>query len=90
MMLTVLITISTTLKKWSHISKIKIINQKRDKKFMKTSKTILESVDTIVNIGATSTAITLSITGIGLFVSPVSAGIAWPHHWMIKYYIRQS
>ena len=34
----------------------------------KTLNTILESVDSIVIIGATSTSITLSITGIGLTI----------------------
>ena len=38
--------------------------------------TVLESVDSIIIIGATSTSITLSITGIGLIVLPISAGIA--------------
>ena len=38
--------------------------------------TVLESVDSIVIIGATSTSITLSITGIGLIVVPISTGIA--------------
>ena len=38
--------------------------------------TVLESVDSIVIIGATSTSITLSITGIGMIVLPISAGIA--------------
>ena len=37
---------------------------------------ILESVDTIVFIGTTSTSIILSITGIGLINLPISAGIA--------------
>ena len=37
---------------------------------------VLESVDSIVIIGATSTSITLSITGFGLIVLPISAGIA--------------
>ena len=36
----------------------------------------MESVDAIVIIGATSTSITLSITGIGLIILPISAGIA--------------
>ena len=36
----------------------------------------MESVDSIIIIGATSTSIILSITGIGLFISPISAGIA--------------
>ena len=38
--------------------------------------TILESADSIVIIGATSTSITLSITGMGLIILPISAGIA--------------
>ena len=38
--------------------------------------TILESVDSIIIIGATSTSITLSITGIGMVIVPISAGIA--------------
>ena len=38
--------------------------------------TVIESVDSIVIIGATSTSITLSITGIGLIILPISAGIA--------------
>ena len=73
MMLTVLITISTTLRKWLPISKIKTINQKRDIKILNT---ILESVDSVVIIAATSASITLSITGIGLIILPISAGIA--------------
>ena len=53
-------------------------NNKSKKKYesYKTLNTILESVDCIAIIGATSTSITLSITGIGLTVLPVSAGIA--------------
>ena len=50
-------------------------SKKRQKKY-KTLITIVESVDTIVINGATSTSITLSITGIGLAVVPISAGIA--------------
>ena len=38
--------------------------------------TVLESVDSIVIIGVTSIPITLSITGIGLIVLPISAGSA--------------
>ena len=38
--------------------------------------TVLESVDSIVINAATSTSITLSITGIGLIILPISAGIA--------------
>ena len=42
----------------------------------KTLNTILESVDSVVIIGATSTLITLSITGVSLIILPISAGIA--------------
>ena len=65
----------TTLKKWLRTSKTKTINQKRDEKY-KTLNTILESVDTIVSIGATSTSITISLTAISLIILPISAGIA--------------
>ena len=69
----------------NHISNIKEMityfkdkNNKSKKKYKnyKTLNTVLESVDSIVIIGATSTSITLSITGIGLIVLPISAGIA--------------
>ena len=50
-------------------------SKKRYKNY-KTLNTKLESVDTIVIIATTSTSITLSITGIGLIVLPISAGIA--------------
>ena len=49
---------------------------KKKCKNYKTLNTVLESVDSIVIIGATSTSITLSIIGIGLIVLPISAGIA--------------
>ena len=42
----------------------------------KTLNTILESVDSIVIIGSTSTSTSLWITGIGLIFLPLSAGIA--------------
>ena len=53
-------------------------NHKSEKKYKnyKTLNTILESLDSIVITGATSTSITLSITGIGLIILPISAGIA--------------
>ena len=69
----------------NHINNIKeMINYFKDKnnkskkryKNYKTLNTILESVDSIVIIAATSTSITLSVTGIGLIVLPISAGIA--------------
>ena len=47
-------------------------SKKRYKK-IKTLSTVLESVDSIIIIGVTSTSITLSITGISL---PISTGIA--------------
>ena len=69
----------------NHISNIKEMityfkdkNNKSKKKYKnyKTLNTILESVDSIVIIAATSTSITLSVTGIGLIILHVSAGIA--------------
>ena len=50
-------------------------SKKRYKNY-KTLNLVLESVDSIVIIGATSTSITLSITGFGLIILPISAGIA--------------
>ena len=67
----------------NHINNIKeMITYFKDKnhksknkcKKYKTLNTILESVDTIVIIGATSTAISLSITGLCLIILPISAG----------------
>ena len=60
------------------ITYLKVKNHKSKKRYKnyKTLNTILESVDSIVVIGATSTSITLSITGIGLIILTVSAGIA--------------
>ena len=69
----------------NHINNIKemityfIDKNRRSKKKYKNYKnlnTLLESVDSIIIIAATSTSITLSITGIGLIVLPISAGIA--------------
>ena len=50
-------------------------SKKRYKNY-KILNTVLESVDSIVIIGATSTSITLSINGIGLIILPISTGIA--------------
>ena len=60
------------------ITYLKDKNHKSKKRYKnyETLNTILESVDSIVIIGATSTSITLSITGIGLIILPISAGIA--------------
>ena len=69
----------------NHINNIKEMiqyfkdkNHKSKKRYKnhKTLNTVLESVDSIVIIGATSTSITLSITGIGLIILPISAGVA--------------
>ena len=50
------------------------ISKKKYKNY-KTLNTVLESVDSIIIIGATSTSITLSVTGVGLVILPISAGI---------------
>ena len=69
----------------NHVNNIKELityfkgkNNKSKKRYKnyKTLNTVLESVDSIIIIGATSTSITLSITGIGLIILPISAGIA--------------
>ena len=41
----------------------------------KSLNTVLKSVDSIIIKGVTSTSITLSITGVGLILLPISAGI---------------
>ena len=69
----------------NHINNIKEMityfkdeNNKSKKRYKnyKTLNTILESIDSIVIIGATSTSITLSVTGVGLIILPISTGIA--------------
>ena len=69
----------------NHINNIKKMitffkdkNNKSKKKYKnyKVLNTVLESVDSIVIIAATSTSIILSKTGIGLNILPISAGIA--------------
>ena len=69
----------------NHINNIKEMityfkdkNNKSKKRYKnyKTLNTILETVDSIVIIGATSISTTLSVTGIGLIILPISAGIA--------------
>ena len=69
----------------NHINNIKEMityfkdkNNKSKKRYKnyKTLNTVLESVDSIIIIGATSTSITLSVTGFGLIILPISAGIA--------------
>ena len=56
--------------------KDKTIKSKKRYKNYKTLNTVLESVDSIVIIAATSISITLSISGVGLIILPISAGIA--------------
>ena len=51
-------------------------NSEKIYKNYKTLNTILESVDSLVIIGATSTSETLSVTGVGLIILPISARIA--------------
>ena len=58
----------------SYLEKINHKSKKRYKKY-KTFIPILESVDTIVIIGATSTSLTLSVAGTGLVVVPVCTGL---------------
>ena len=69
----------------NHINNIKEMiiyfkdkNHKSKKRYKnyRTLNTVLESVDSIVIIAATSTSITLSVTGVGLIILPISAGIA--------------
>ena len=69
----------------NHINNIKEMityfkdkNNKSKKKYKnyKSVNTKLESVDSIVIIAATTTSIALSVTGIGLIVLPVAAGVS--------------
>ena len=69
----------------NHINNIKEMityfkdkNNKSKKRYQiyKTLNTISKCIDSIVIIAATSISITLSVTGIGLIVLPISAGIA--------------
>ena len=80
----------------NHINNIKEMityfkekNNKSKKRYKnyKTLNTVLESVDSIIIIGATSTSITLSIIGMGLIILPISAGIACTLSLGTKYYI---
>ena len=56
--------------------KDKNIKSKRKYKKYKTITTILKPFDTFVIIAATSSSITLSLTGIGLIVIPISTATA--------------
>ena len=61
------------------ITRFKIKNHKSEKEYKNyiILSTILESVDTVVILGATSTSENLSITGTGLIFLPIKAGIAY-------------
>ena len=50
------------------------MSKKKDKNY-KTLTSIIESVDTVVNIGATAAPVTLSVTVVGSIAVPVPAGI---------------
>ena len=54
-------------------SKDKNLKPKKKYKILKTLTSILEPVDTVVNIGATTTSATLPVTGVDLIVAPNSA-----------------
>ena len=54
---------------------MKIVNQKRYKNY-KILSTILKTVDSFVIIAITSSSVTLSLTGFGLLVIPISSGFA--------------
>ena len=53
-------------------------NHKSRKKYnnYKTLTSVLESLDTVVINGATTTSVTLAVIGVGLMVKPKSTGIA--------------
>ena len=76
-MLTVLTTISITLKKRLHTLKTKTTNPKKgNTKKYKTLTAILKSFDTFVIFAKTSSSITLSVTGMGLIAKPISTATA--------------
>ena len=56
--------------------KDKAHESKKNKNF-KTVNTILESLDSSINFGATLTSKSLSITGISLIILPISASVAF-------------
>ena len=58
-------------------------SKKRYKNY-ETLNTILDSVDTVVIIGSTSTSKTLPITGVGLILLPIPTGIACTLSFGIK------
>ena len=73
MTLTVLIHHINNIREMITFFKDKNNKSKRKYKNGKTLNTILESVDSIIIIEATSTSITLLITGVGLVILPITA-----------------
>ena len=57
-------------------SEVKNYKSKKRYKNYKSLNTMLETIDAIVIIGATSTAITFSISVVGLILLQTSAGVA--------------
>ena len=64
--------------------KDKIHKSEMKHKNYKTLNTLIESKDSIVIIAATTTSITLTITGFGLIFLPISAGIDVLYHYVKK------
>ena len=48
---------------------------KKKFKFYKIINCLIQSIDGVLLLGVSSTAITLSVTGVGLFVVPIASGI---------------
>ena len=77
-----LIDVNSFIKHTNNIKKMITFCEDKHYKLKKKYKndrnlnTVLESADSIIIIGATSTSITSSIIGIGLIISPNSACIA--------------
>ena len=78
-----------------NISIKEMINQRDEKhksrkinEKYKTLTSIIESVDTVVIIGATTNSVTSSFTGVGLAVVTVLLGLHGLHLYVTKYYIR--
>ena len=69
------ISSSSNIKEMITYFKVKNHKSKNNYKKNKTLNTILESVDTVVNIGATSTTLILPVTSVSLVMVPFSAGI---------------
>ena len=72
----VLISTSRRLKKWLLTSKTKSINPKRVINKYKTLTIFLKSFDKFVITATTPSSITLSLTGFGLTVIPISRSVA--------------